>query len=65
MSNFELVSTAQAAERLDVDVRTIARWVNAGRLTPVVQAPGLRGARLFRPEDVDALAADLARQRSA
>lgn len=56
MAEIELLTTAQIAERFGVDVRTVARWVNAGRLTPVVQAPGLRGARLFRPEDVDALA---------
>ena len=65
MSNLELLTTAQVAEMLDVDVRTVARWVNAGRLTPAVQAPGIRGARMFRAVDVLALAAEMARSKSA
>lgn len=56
MPDLELLTSAQVAERFGVDVRTVARWVNSGRLAPAFQAPGLRGARLFRPEDVDALA---------
>lgn len=61
MSNERLMTTAEVADRLDVDVRTVARWANSGRLTPAVQFPGLRGPRLFDPADVDALAADLKR----
>lgn len=57
MTNLELMTTAQVAERFGVDVRTVARWVNAGRLIPAVTGSGLRGPRFFRPEDVDALAA--------
>lgn len=64
MSNLELLTTAEVAEMLDVDVRTVSRWVNAGRLSPAVQAPGLRGARLFHPTDVARLAASLARRAS-
>lgn len=52
----ELMTTAAVAERLGVDVSTVARWVNAGRLPVAVKIPGLRGARLFDPKDVDALA---------
>lgn len=59
MSNLELLTSAQVAERFGVDVRTVARWVNAGRLTPAIEAPGLRGARFFHPDDVEALAAEL------
>lgn len=59
------MTTAEVAARLGVHVRTIARWVNAGRLTPAVEGTGLRGARFFRPEDVERLAADLAAERSA
>ena len=53
-----LLTTAQVAERLNVSVPTINRWVRDGRITPTVEAPGLRGARFFDPADVTALAAD-------
>jgi DNA-binding transcriptional MerR regulator len=59
MSKIELLTTAQVAERFGVDVRTVARWANAGRLTPAVEGPGLRGARFFHADDVEALAAEL------
>jgi excisionase family DNA binding protein len=50
--NTDLLSTAEVAERAGVSIRTVARWVDAGRLTPVVIAPGPTGARLFDPRDV-------------
>lgn len=63
MPDIELLTSAQVAERFGVDVRTVARWVNSGRIRPpAVQGPGLRGARLFRPEDVEA---DLAERKAA
>lgn len=51
----ELLPTADVAARLGKDVSTVLRMVKAGRLTPVVKTPGLRGAYLFDPEDVAAL----------
>jgi len=59
MSNSELLTTAQVAERLGVSVKTVARWANAGTLPTAVKAPGLRGARLFRTEDVYRLIEDM------
>ena len=55
-----LLTTTQAAERLQVSVPTLNRWVRQGRIAPAVQAPGVRGARLYDPADVDALAAETA-----
>ena len=54
----ELMTAAAAAARLGVDVRTVARLANAGILPVAVKAPGLRGARLFDPADVDRVAAE-------
>jgi excisionase family DNA binding protein len=47
-----LLTTAQAAERLGVDVRTIHRWVKRGTLTPALKATGLRGPLFFAESDV-------------
>lgn len=52
----DLVSTDDAAKIAGVSVATINRWVRAGRLDVVVQANGIRGARFYRREDVEALA---------
>lgn len=49
----ELVVTAEVAQRLGVDVRTVHRLVSAGRLTPAAKTPGIRGAYLFTPDEVD------------
>ena len=51
----DLLSTRDIAERKGVAPTTVARWVNAGRLTPVLRLPGIRGAMFFDPADVDAL----------
>lgn len=51
----DLLTTAQAAQLIGVTVRTIARWVDAGKLSPAVDFPGLRGPRMFRRDDVLAL----------
>lgn len=52
----DLLTTAQAAERRGVNVRTIHRAVASGRLAPAMKLPGDTGAYLFRPSDVDAVA---------
>ena len=54
----KLLTTMQAAERVGVSVPTINRWARQGRIAPVFKAPGLRGARLYDPADIDALAAE-------
>jgi predicted site-specific integrase-resolvase len=55
----DLIPTAEVAERLGRDVRTIHRWVDAGRLKPALKTPGLRGALMFRTSDVELLAREL------
>lgn len=55
----DLVPTAEVATLLKRDVRTVHRWVAAGKLTPVAKAPGMRGALLFDRSDIDTLAGEL------
>jgi DNA-binding transcriptional MerR regulator len=56
----EPITSRQAAEVAGTTVTTINRWVASGRLTPVIEVPGYRGARLFDPEDVAALRSERA-----
>lgn len=58
MSDINLMTAAEVAERLGVSIKTVARMANAGTLPTAVKAPGLRGARLFDPNDVEAVAAE-------
>lgn len=51
--NPELVSTAQAAELLDVTVPTVTRWVADNRLKPVFKGDGLRGAFVFTKSEIE------------
>jgi predicted site-specific integrase-resolvase len=57
MQNDALLSTAQVAERLGKDVATINRYVRLGRLTPSMQFPGVKGARMLHPAEVERFAA--------
>jgi excisionase family DNA binding protein len=54
MPNVVLLSTAEAAERAEVHVRTIHRWVETGRLEPFHKLPGETGSYLFLAASVDA-----------
>lgn len=51
-----LIATSDAAKRLGVTSRHVARLVSTGKLDPVVKAPGIRGAYFFDREDIEALA---------
>jgi Helix-turn-helix domain len=51
-----LVTSAEAATIIGRDVRTIHRLVERGDLQPATKLPGIRGAFLFRREDVERLA---------
>lgn len=55
MSNQDLLFTADVAARCGVTVRTVNRWVREGKLTPVAQAPGPKGARMFNAADLEAV----------
>lgn len=55
----ELLLTRDVAERLGVDVRTVHRWVIAGRLAPVKKMPGRTGGLLFTADAVARLERDL------
>lgn len=57
MANAELLTTDEVAERMNVSKRTIARWVQIGKLTPAAKAPGIRGALLFWASDIESEAA--------
>lgn len=51
-----LLSAAEVARQLHVDVRTVHRMVADGRLKPVQKMPGLRGAYLFDAASIKASA---------
>ena len=55
MSRNELLTSRQLARELETTVTTVNRWVNSGRITPALQVPGYRGARLFEPASIEAL----------
>jgi excisionase family DNA binding protein len=55
MATKDLLTTAQVAKRLGVDVRTIHRWVKRGTLTPALKATGIRGPLFFDEDDVKRL----------
>lgn len=49
------LSSAQACQRLGIDRSTLTRWVEAGKLKPVVKLRGIRGAYVFDAADIDQL----------
>lgn len=56
MTETAQIGSKDAAEIAGVTQATINRWVAAGRLKPVAEFPGYRGARLFARADVEAVA---------
>lgn len=50
----QLLTSRQVAERLGTTVTTVNRWVKSERLTPALEVPGYRGARLFDPASIEA-----------
>lgn|GEM_PF-3738243 len=51
-----LMTTRETAKKLKVAPSTVARMVHRGELPMSAKAPGRRGAMLFSPADVQALA---------
>jgi excisionase family DNA binding protein len=59
------MTTAQAAQRLGVHIKTITRWVEDERLTPSMKFPGPTGGYLFAHTEVERLAAELLQEVEA
>lgn len=53
----ETLLTREAAERAGVDVAKFHRLVRKHRISPVMEAPGLRGAKFWLSRDIDRLIA--------
>ena len=53
----DLIPATEAARILGVSIATLHRKAAAGEVPEVAKLPGLRGARLFRRSDVEALLA--------
>ena len=47
-----LLSTAEAAKELDRAHNTVSRWVREGKLKPVAEGEGIRGARFFTRAEI-------------
>lgn len=62
---FDLWASAQVCERLVIERHQLARLVATGRLEIAHKLPGRRGAWLFRPADVERLAAELTAEAEA
>lgn len=60
MPTLALMPTAEVAVALGVHVRTVHKMAADGRIAPVAKGPGVRGAYLFNPADVDRLKEELA-----
>lgn len=55
------LSATEAAQKLDVTTVTVYRWVKSGRMHATGKMPGLTGAYLFDPAEIDRVAAERAR----
>ncbi len=54
----ESLTSRQAADKLGVNVQKFHRLVAQHQLTPVVEVPGIRGAKFWDTEDINRIAAD-------
>jgi len=58
-STSDFLTTAQVAVELHRDRSVINKWVKAGKIKPVVEGEGLRGARFFRRSEVERVKREL------
>ena len=60
------LTSRQAADHLGVNVSKFHRIVAATEwLTPVLEIPGIRGAKFWNPADIETLATQLANETGA
>jgi DNA-binding transcriptional MerR regulator len=52
----DYLSTGELAEARGVTVKTVLRWVAAGKVTPAMKLPGKTGAYLFHADQDEAAA---------
>lgn len=52
-NDVEHLTGAEAARRLHIDRSTLSRWVAAGRISPVIKLPGIRGPFVFEVAEVE------------
>lgn len=52
MPNNDFLSTAQAADALNMHRSTLTRLVQDGKIKPVIEGEGIRGAMYFRASEV-------------
>lgn len=55
MTTTTLLTTEQVAALVRKSVSTVNRWATTGKLQPAYQTAGVRGSRLYAPDDVLAL----------
>jgi hypothetical protein len=55
----ETLTSREGADRLQVNVQKFHRLVAVYQVEPVIAGPGLRGAKFWRPADIDRIAAAL------
>lgn len=51
----ESLTSIEAASLLGVNVQKFHRLTAANGVSPILEAPGLRGAKFWHPLDIDAL----------
>jgi hypothetical protein len=51
-NNVPMITTAEAAQQLGVDVAKFHRLVAKHRIDPARKLPGIRGAMLWNPDDI-------------
>lgn len=57
MTQETYLTAGEAAERLGVTVATVNRMAAQGKIPTAHKLPGVRGARLFRATDLEAVTA--------
>ena len=65
MEPTDLLSSAEACERLAIDRSTLSRWVASGRIEPALKSPGVRGPFVFTAAEIERVQADLTTEATA